>query len=178
MTRSDRNSRILDAATLLFLQNGLRGTTMEAVAKAAGVAKPTLYSRYPDKEALFRAVGAQVIAGFRAEFTAALQRPGSATERIAGAVSAKYDALNRLLGNSPYADEIMADHMRLNAEDFTALHGWVNSEVARMLAEDGRTNAEELARVTMAAIDGVKAEFPALADFTRLVPFVVGRLLA
>jgi len=36
-----------------FLEHGFDGTTMEAVARAAGITKRTLYARYPDKNALF-----------------------------------------------------------------------------------------------------------------------------
>lgn len=36
-----------------FLENGYDATTMVAIAEAAGIAKPTLYARYPDKRAVF-----------------------------------------------------------------------------------------------------------------------------
>ena len=45
--------RIRRAAVDTFLEHGYDGTTMEAVAQAAGVTKSTLYTRYPDKRALF-----------------------------------------------------------------------------------------------------------------------------
>ncbi|MCK9900680.1 aldo/keto reductase [Frankia sp. Cpl3] len=44
------------AAVDTFLEHGYDGATMEAVARAAGVTKSTLYSRYPDKRTLFIAV--------------------------------------------------------------------------------------------------------------------------
>lgn len=48
--------KILDVATQLMLEHGFDNTSMEAVAAAAGVAKRTLYSRFPDKTALFAEV--------------------------------------------------------------------------------------------------------------------------
>lgn len=48
--------RLRQAALETFLEHGFDGTTMEAVAKAAGITKRTLYARYPDKRALFAAV--------------------------------------------------------------------------------------------------------------------------
>ena len=48
--------RILDAAAALFLQHGYAATSIEAIARAAGVAKRTLYARFPDKGAIFPAV--------------------------------------------------------------------------------------------------------------------------
>jgi AcrR family transcriptional regulator len=42
-----------EAALDVFLKHGFAGTTMEAVARAAGITKRTLYARYADKNALF-----------------------------------------------------------------------------------------------------------------------------
>src|ERR1700712_782220 len=49
-------ARLRTAAVSTFLENGYDGTTMEAVADAAGITKRTLYARYPDKHALFVSV--------------------------------------------------------------------------------------------------------------------------
>lgn len=50
--------RLRRAAVDTFLEFGYDGTTMEAVAQAAGITKSTLYARYPDKRTLFVAVSA------------------------------------------------------------------------------------------------------------------------
>lgn len=47
---------VLEAAERLFLSRGYGGTSMQDVAAAAGVAKATVYSNFPSKEALFSAV--------------------------------------------------------------------------------------------------------------------------
>jgi TetR/AcrR family transcriptional repressor of mexJK operon len=46
---------ILDAAKSLFLSNGYEGSSMAAIAAAAGVSKLTIYSHFTDKETLFTA---------------------------------------------------------------------------------------------------------------------------
>lgn len=51
-----REARIVEVATRLFIERGFDGTSIDAVAEAAGVSKPTLYARYQDKRALFEAV--------------------------------------------------------------------------------------------------------------------------
>lgn len=176
MTDADRNQRILDAAAGLFLQNGLRATTMEAVAKAAGVAKPTLYSRFPDKESLFRAIGTSVMQGYRITFDQALAAPGTPVDRITAAIAAKHAAYHQLLGTSSHADEILADHFRLNADGFAQLQQWVVTRVTEVLADSGLPDAAERARLILAAIEGIKAEFSP-QDLARLTPLVVRRLL-
>jgi TetR/AcrR family transcriptional regulator, mexJK operon transcriptional repressor len=51
-----RDARLLDVATKLFMERGFEGTSIDAVAEAAGVSKPTVYARYHDKRDLFAAV--------------------------------------------------------------------------------------------------------------------------
>jgi TetR/AcrR family transcriptional repressor of mexJK operon len=51
-----RDVRLLDVATSLFMERGFDGTSIDAVAEAAGVSKPTVYARYRDKRDLFAAV--------------------------------------------------------------------------------------------------------------------------
>lgn len=51
-----RRPQVLDAALELFLEHGYDGTSMAAVADAAGVTKPVVYACYPSKDELFRAL--------------------------------------------------------------------------------------------------------------------------
>jgi len=48
--------RILEVATRAFLTHGYAATSIETIAASTGVAKRTLYARWRDKPALFRAV--------------------------------------------------------------------------------------------------------------------------
>lgn len=45
--------QLREAAVTVFVENGYDGSTMEQIAKAAGITKRTLYARYPDKRAVF-----------------------------------------------------------------------------------------------------------------------------
>jgi AcrR family transcriptional regulator len=51
-----RPSEILDAALNLFVEKGFRATTMEDIARAAGVTKGTPYLYFANKEDIFKAV--------------------------------------------------------------------------------------------------------------------------
>src|SRR5215467_11033144 len=61
-TRAKRE-RIHHEAQALFMQHGFEATSMDAIAVAAGVSKPTLYRYYQNKEALFIAVLEQLAVG-------------------------------------------------------------------------------------------------------------------
>src|SRR4051812_4633149 len=52
----EKRALILDAARTLFAQSSFNGTSMDAVAAAAGVSKLTVYSHFGDKDNLFREV--------------------------------------------------------------------------------------------------------------------------
>ena len=54
--RPEKTAAILDGAMQVFLEQGYAGTTMDKVASAAGVSKPTVYNHFQDKEALFNAL--------------------------------------------------------------------------------------------------------------------------
>ncbi|MFC3778847.1 TetR/AcrR family transcriptional regulator [Mycolicibacterium holsaticum] len=49
------NEQLLDTALDLFLENGFERTSIDAITAAAGMAKRTVYARYGDKTALFKA---------------------------------------------------------------------------------------------------------------------------
>lgn len=50
------DERILDAARRAFLERGLAGASIDEIAARARAGKPTIYARFPSKEALFTAV--------------------------------------------------------------------------------------------------------------------------
>src|SRR5271155_6285392 len=48
--------RILDAAGHVFLHRGFSGASVDEIAEVACAGKPTIYARFPGKQALFTAV--------------------------------------------------------------------------------------------------------------------------
>jgi AcrR family transcriptional regulator len=51
-----RRPFVLDVAYALFLENGFEGTSMDAIAAAAGVSKPVVYDCFASKDELFTAM--------------------------------------------------------------------------------------------------------------------------
>jgi len=56
MTGLDRKQAIIMAARPLFAQNGFNGTSVRAIAKAAGVSEALLYKHFPSKEDLYKEI--------------------------------------------------------------------------------------------------------------------------
>lgn len=112
---SGKRERVLDAARTLFLANGLRGTSMEAIARQAGVAKPTLYAHFPDKDAVFLAIIEALLSEKLAVFEAAMASDRPVAQRVGAALAAEFEVVNRTLAGSPHRDELFAAHKRAAA---------------------------------------------------------------
>jgi AcrR family transcriptional regulator len=84
-----RRKRLLEAAFATFARYGFRKTSMEEVARAAGLSRQGLYLHFSTKEELFRAVVGYVLESGLAGAMAQLQEEGQATEaRLVGAFDA------------------------------------------------------------------------------------------
>ena len=46
------HSQVIEAAVTLFAERGIEATSMDAIARASGVSKATIYRHWPDKESL------------------------------------------------------------------------------------------------------------------------------
>jgi TetR/AcrR family transcriptional repressor of mexJK operon len=68
--------RILDVATELFLAEGYGATSIEGVARQAGIGKRTFYARYADKAAIFAAVVHRIVERLRPPTMVALFEGG------------------------------------------------------------------------------------------------------
>ena len=53
--------RILGAASRVFLERGFERASVEEIAEAASAGKPTIYARFPNKQALFTAAVARLV---------------------------------------------------------------------------------------------------------------------
>jgi AcrR family transcriptional regulator len=78
----ERDQRLIEVATRLFLDRGFEATSLDAVAQAARVSKPTVYSRYGDKRGLFAAVLRREIARWLAPLSAAAEMQLSSASDI------------------------------------------------------------------------------------------------
>ncbi|MTD16590.1 TetR family transcriptional regulator [Nakamurella sp. YIM 132087] len=123
----DRGTRILEAALAVFGRDGFADGSVDDIARTAGVAKPTVYSRFGDKGALFvsaMALGAekanrrieQVIGELdtrTADLRAALERLGFALSECM--VSEEGSAVVRLQVSEGRRFQQLADQDRREA---------------------------------------------------------------
>jgi AcrR family transcriptional regulator len=75
--------RILDAAREVFLERGLAGASMDEIAGLARAGKPTIYARFPGKEALYSAVVMRNVVATIARLESYLPSGATIEERLA-----------------------------------------------------------------------------------------------
>lgn len=151
---TEKRRRILDAARFLVLRQGLRATTMEAIAREARIAKPTLYAQFADKDAVFTGIIDEMLGDLEAAYEAGMAGPGDLPERIGAALAGKYGVINAVLAGSPHADELYDEHNRA-AGRFRALDERVRGEIAAELRAAGAADADGLARLVLAGAYGI-----------------------
>jgi len=101
-TDSARPERVLSVALEVFSRHGFRKTSMEDVARSAGISRQGLYLRFANKEALFRAAVRQELDTALDEVSRHLSEEGAGLDRR---VVAALDAwLGRYVGSMLASD--------------------------------------------------------------------------
>ncbi|RAP42097.1 hypothetical protein BYZ73_07010 [Rhodovulum viride] len=139
MTALERETVILDAAERVLLEQGLTGTTMAAVAGAAGMSKRTLYAVFDGRTALF----AGVLRRLRVRVVRPLDPPDLALPLP--------DRLRRLLGPD-LAPGICAAPLELLRA--TLAEATSDSDLVELLLEEGpRTFRREIRKELDRAVE-------------------------
>lgn len=172
-----RAESILDAATVLILKHGLRGTSMEAIARQAAIAKPTLYAYFPDKAAVFAALVDRLMGEWRREFRTALAGDGDVVQRIAAAVTAKHRSARRLLDASPHAEELYGEHDRSGAAQFAAFDAELAAAIEAELLTAGVARARIVTQFFLAASYGIGRRAQSVAELGPAFRLLAERLL-
>jgi AcrR family transcriptional regulator len=80
--------RILEAAERVFLERGFEGASVDEIADVARAGKPTIYTRFPGKEALFGAVLARRVREVTGSYERIEPTGGTIEERLASIATA------------------------------------------------------------------------------------------
>lgn len=84
---SSTKERVIQAADRLWGERGVRGASLDDIAREASVTKPTVYYYFPDKSALFTAVVCSVLEEHGAGLKTASRRGARARERLVSALA-------------------------------------------------------------------------------------------
>lgn len=154
---AESHAAIMDAVFALLQEGPAKDLTMEAVAKRAGVGKPTLYKWWPSKAAL-------IMAMFHERIAVAVKAPASA----ATAEDALRTTMRRLItGLNGLFGKVLAD---LIAE------GQGDPALLRDLFED-HIKARQVADIAEIERAQATGEFTAAVNPTHLIDMLFGSLI-
>jgi AcrR family transcriptional regulator len=136
---TDKRERILDAAQQLFVRYGVKRTSIDDVAREAGIAKGTVYLSFNSKAELFAAIADRLCANTLADVRRIALEATPLTARIVGILDRYIGATHRLVAQSPHIAELTASKEALSAAAFDALERRVRSLLSVMLGEAGIT---------------------------------------
>jgi AcrR family transcriptional regulator len=175
--KAERRARIVEAATTFLLSRGTRALTMEALAQAAGLSKVTLYSYFPDRDAVIAAAMAAFLQRMEAASLSALGAHDDPAEAIAAALCAKHGFVQDHVRASPYAAELFAESGRLTAPLIRDLDRRIEVALADLLARSGHADAGSVAALLFGASVGIANHARDGAEADRQIPRLVRAIL-
>ncbi len=132
-----RRRAILEATSGVFLRFGFKKTSMDDLARAAGLSRQGLYLHFPTKDALFKDAVLQLVAGMRAAARAALAREDiDVEERLLGAFEAVHGHAIGQIG-AEHMNELLETAVALVGPVATDLEQGLVADVARVLRASG-----------------------------------------
>lgn len=102
-----KQQAILKSAWEAFATYGFRKTSMDDIARGAGISRPALYLRYKNKEDIFRRLSQHYYDAAAEDVARALADAGSVSQRLARAFGAQSGPLIEKLLSSPHGIELL-----------------------------------------------------------------------
>ncbi|MBK0328683.1 TetR/AcrR family transcriptional regulator [Rhodobacteraceae bacterium F11138] len=184
-----KRQTILQAAWQAFASYGYRKTSMDDIARGAGVSRPALYLYYRNKEDIFRSLAQRYYDEAVEMVSAALGAAGDVPDQLERAFTAQGGTIMRAMLSSPHGMELLdtsnataADIIATGEARLTAAYAhWLNSQVqaGRVALQD---TPQEVAATLTAALKGIKTAAPQydvyMRRVTRLAALLGGGLAA
>ena len=126
----ERRTQILRVARHVFGRDGYHSTSMNAVAKAAGVTKPVLYQHFESKEHLFLELVQDVATELRAVIRSALADADGPRNRVESGFAAYF----RFFAADPAAFRVLFGDTARGEEVFSATVASLERDLAEELS--------------------------------------------
>lgn len=180
-----RRAAILESATTVFLRYGFKKTSMDDLARAAGLSRQGLYLHYPTKEALFKAaVGHLIEASRLAARTALAGNEHDEEDALEDRLLAAFIAIHGHAIGQPGAEhmpELLATTLQILGPVFTDMETGFVADLARTLRSAGiaaawkpaGVSAKDLAEHLYSASYGVKHRVTTAAQYREQMQVAV-----
>jgi AcrR family transcriptional regulator len=184
----NRRAVILDAALRVFGQYGYRRTSMEDIAREAGIAKGTIYLSFASKEEVFQALSQHLSQRMLASAEAASRRPGTTADKLAAMHAAWFGTYAETIRHSPHAAELLDAKHRLSADVVADAANRYKRLVRDVLAEAATAaeldlepvglTADTAAELLIASARGLESSAASPAAYRRYLDALVRVMIA
>jgi AcrR family transcriptional regulator len=166
---AERQDTILDAAFHAFASYGYRRTSMDDIARGAGLSRTALYLHYRNKEDIFRSLATRYFSDALRDMRAALDQGADTESSLTAAMAAKDGKFMEVVLSTPHGQELLdagfsvTGDIAAQAEDQMAalLADWL---ARRAVPADAGTPADVAATI-LAALKGLKSGARSLAEY-------------
>lgn len=179
---NERQDAILTAAYRAFATYGFRRTSMDDIARGAGLSRTALYLHYRSKEGIFVRLVQHYFDQAEADMTTALARPGQTVEEsLMAAFIAKDGTLMETVLSTPHGAELTEAGLSASGDLAATGEARLANVLARWFAGQaippGLGSPAELAATVMAALKGLKASVKDISEY-RAGEVRLARLIA
>lgn len=191
--KEEKRRSILSAALRVFARQGYGRTTMEEVAKAAGIGKGTIYEYFTHKDDLFFAVYEQARNAFHETIYREAERQETATGALTAFVAATLTALGQWQEFGFVLLDFWAEHRRGAAVDlrFSDIYAFSREHIAGFIkkgiksGEFRKVDPALAASALIAALDGLllqrifdPATLSRRGEISRMTDLILGGIRA
>ena len=174
-----KRDAVYDAASVIFAQYGFRRTTMNDIAKSAGISRPALYLMFENKEDLFQGLAAHRLDQAIDGALSVLHGSGEIAVRFLESLLVFEQIFYEPIADSPHGTELMDTSLSLASEIMTKNLDRFHAALARSLSEAEASGKITFTRTPMkpkafvellfTALNGVKKKAQNTAEFRKLV---------
>ncbi|MFZ9026694.1 MAG: TetR/AcrR family transcriptional regulator [Pseudohongiellaceae bacterium] len=174
-----KRDAVYDAASVVFAQYGFRRTTMNDIAKSAGISRPALYLMFENKEDLFQGLAAHRLDQAIDSALSVLQGNGKIADRFLESLLVFEQIFYEPIADSPHGTELMDISLSLASEIMTKKLARFHAALTKSLSEAEARGQITFARTPMkprafvellfTALNGVKKRALNTAEFRKLV---------
>ena len=156
LTKESRGEQLLDIAEELLVANGYEATSIEDVARAAGVTRPILYDHFASKEGMLLACCRRARSQFEASLVGALSESGADPETLVERAGSVYF---EMLERDPRRWAILFSSTTAQsgvlAEGLSALRRGTILRIAHIIAQHAPDAPDHAVEACAYAISGV-----------------------
>lgn len=183
-----RRAGILDAALRVFGQYGYRRTSMDDIAREAGIGKGTIYLSFTGKDEVFQALSQTLAERMLTGAEAAKRGSGTTADKLAAMSAAWFGTYVETIWRSPHAAELMDAKHRLVADLIARAASRYKQLVRDVLAEAADSGelkleaagltADTAAELLIASGRGLESSTDTPADYQHYLNVLVRVMVA